>query len=117
MGKESVYFMKSIHVRHCPPECLKNHLAVLLTNYLVSGAACRVDALLTDRLDLGEHLRRLRLQDALEDADGMVAKVGHRLIELTLRRHIDGLYDKFLRIPAKRPILYFCNHVVDLILR
>ena len=80
-----------VNVRQRRPECLQDHLSVLLADDLVPYAAGRIDVLLSDSFDLGDYLRRLALQNALEDADGVVEQVRHRLLELAFWRHIDGL--------------------------
>ena len=64
-----------VHIGERRPERLQDHLPVLLSNYLVTYAASRVDVLFPDRSDLGNNLARLGLQNALEHADGVVDQV------------------------------------------
>ena len=92
-------------------------MPVLLADDLVPDAAGRPDTLLTYCLDLGDHLRGLRLQDGLEYADSIIEQVRHSLLKLTHWRHVDGLNDELLRIPILSLNLHLGNHVVDLLLR
>ena len=50
-----------VNVRQRRPECLQDHLSVLLADDLVPYAAGRIDVLLSDGLDLGDNLRRISL--------------------------------------------------------
>ena len=106
-----------VHIRQRRPECLQDHLPVLLANNFVPCPASRVDVLLPDGSDLCNDLLGLRLQNALEHADGIVDEVRHCLLNCTLRSHVDGLDYELLRVLTLRPALDFCDHISNLLLR
>ena len=79
-------------------EGIKHHLPVLFADDLVPYTASWIDLLLTDCPHFCDHLGRLALENAFEDTSCIVDQVRHRLLECTLRRHVDRLDDQLTSV-------------------